>query len=287
MTLAPALTQMIVDLGHGDLLVGVTDKDTAAPPNLPVVGNYVDLDTERLLGVRPTHVLQMVPKSGGVSAGLAAMAAETGFEVAGYPYPYTVSDVLDTLHGGHGGVPGVGDVLEEPERAAAVRAAMERFFAELERATADGPRPRVLLAIGTDPIMASGPGSVNDELLRYAGGVNAAAAATVSAPTYDREALLALNPQVVLILSPGRQNVDAQAMASLVPELQELPIEAVQQGRVVLINDPATLLPSTSLPRIAAMMAKAVHPDRAAAVDALLRDYGRALKEASGEPTGR
>ncbi len=283
-TLAPALTQMAVDLGRADRLVGVTDKDTAAPEGVTVVGNFVELDTERLLTVRPTHVLQMVPAHSGVSPGLMSMAAAAGFEVVGYPYPYTIGDVLDTLDGGRDGVPGLGEVLGTPDRAATLRDAMERFFRDLEAATGAGPRPRVLLAIGTNPIMASGPGSVNDELLRHAGGTNAAATATVSAPTYDREGLVAINPQVVLILSPGRQSVDARAMALLAPELEALPIDAVRDGRVVLINDPATLLPSTSLPRIAAIMARAIHPGRAAEIDRLWDAYERVLKEVRGEP---
>lgn len=285
-TLAPALTQMVVDLGRADALVGVTDKDTAAPPGLPVVGNYVDLDHERVLTVRPTHLLQMVSKEG-ISPGLRDLAAEAGFTVVDWPYPKTLDEVAATLSGGLGGAPGVGEVLGVPEQAAAVRDAFDRFFAGLETVTRRGDRPRVLLAIGTNPLMASGPGTVHDELLHFAGGENAAEGATVTAPTFDREALLAMNPQVVLVLSPGRRNIDAAAMAALLPELEALPIDAVEHGRVVLINDPATLLPSTSLPRIATQMARAVRPELADRVDALLAEYERALKEAgrgAGEP---
>lgn len=275
-TLAPALTQMIVDLGRTDLLVGVTDKDTASPSELPIVGNYVDLDSERLLGVRPTHVLQMVPKSG-VSAGLRDLASRAGFEVHGYPYPNTIADVAEILAGRPGGMASIGEAIGEPERAARLVAGMARFFDQLRVMTADRGRPRVLLAIGTNPLMASGPGTVNDEVLAAAGGTNVAAGASVSAPTYDREGLLALDPQVILVLSPGRQSTDAQAMASLLPELRDLPVAAVRDGRVVLINDPATLLPSTSLPRIAVLFTKAVHPELGERADALLAEYGRVL----------
>lgn len=276
-TLAPALTQMVVDLGRGEALVGVTDKDTAAPAGLPVVGNFVDLDTERLLSVGPTHLLQMVSKEG--DAALTALGERGGFAVVPYRYPVAIEEVADILWregGAAGGPPSVGEVVGVPERAAALRAAMLRFFDDLGALTAGEERPRVLLAIGTNPLMASGPGTVHDGLLAYAGGVNAAAGASVTAPTYDREAVLALDPAVILVLSPGRSGSDAGAMASLVPELRALPIEAVERGRVVLINDPATLLPSTSLPRVAAAMASAIHPELRGEVSRLLAAYDAA-----------
>ena len=52
--------------------------------------------------------------------------------------------------------------------------------------------------------MASGPGTVLDEVLRMVGGENAAARRQGrSRPTYDREKLLALAPDVILLIQPG------------------------------------------------------------------------------------
>ena len=288
-TLAPALTQMVVDLGRGDLIVGVSDKDTAAPAAVPVVGNYVELDTERLVAAQPSHVLQMVSKEG-LPTSLRGLAEAAGFEVVGYAYPNSIADVADILHAeepSRSGPPDLGRLLAQHRGAELLRSAFLGFFTDLERITSKAGKPRVLLAIGTGPLMASGPGTVNDELLRYAGGVNAAADATVTAPTFDREALLAMNPQVVLVLSPGREGADAEAMATLLPELAQLPIEAVERDRVVLINDPATLLPSTSLPRIAAIMAAALHPELAAEIGGLRERYDALVEEARRARTQR
>ena len=39
-TLAPALTQMVIDLDEANALVGIAENDMVAPPGLPVVGNF-------------------------------------------------------------------------------------------------------------------------------------------------------------------------------------------------------------------------------------------------------
>lgn len=255
-TLAPALTQMVVDLGLSEALVGVAQHDMAAPPGLPIVGNFTDVDTERLLSVRPTHVLMTVGKEG-IPPRLTSLAGAGHFTLIAYPYPGSVADVARTIYDPDNGQ-SLGPALGVAEQAKALRRDMLASLEALRSLTGERPARRVLIVIGTDPLMASGPGTVHDELLGYAGGINAAASAAVTAPTYDREALLALDPQVILVLSPGRDRPGPP-----LPELAGLPIEAVREGRIVVIRDPLAMLPSTSLPRIAAEMAQAIHPELA------------------------
>ena len=69
----------------------------------------------------------------------------------------------------------------------------------------------MLMVIGVNPLMASGPGTVHDELLSYCGARNAAGNALVGAPVYDKERLLDANPGVVLFLLP-----QAAALGSIV-----------------------------------------------------------------------
>jgi ABC-type Fe3+-hydroxamate transport system substrate-binding protein len=167
--------------------------------------------------------------------------------------------------------PGLGSVLHREHEAIQLKYRMFTQLARLSALTANLDRPTVLLVIASQgTVMASGPGTVHDQLLGPAGGANAVADATVTAPEYGREMLLAVAPQVIVLLRPGDPPLEPND-----PRLDVfagLDIPAVRDGRIVLLNDPLILLPSTTLPRIAADLAKAIHPPIAEQVDQLFLD---------------
>jgi ABC-type hemin transport system substrate-binding protein len=153
----------------------------------------------------------------------------------------------------------LGRVLGQPAKAEALKLQLLQELAQIKRATADMSQPRVLVVIGLDPVMASGLGTVHDELLRYAGAVNAAAHAQVTAPTFDRESLIGMQPEVVLLLRPGDPPLGPND-----PRLATfagLAIPAVRDDRIILLNDPTAMLPSTSLVRLTGQIARAIHPN--------------------------
>lgn len=293
-TLAPALTQMLVDLGQVHLLVGIAQHDLAAPAGLPVVGNFNQVQTEAVVQLKPTHVLAMKPQAG-LPSRLQELAEAGQFRLVAYPYPATIQAVLDILarpaseqqaaSSNHAAAEPVGRLIGKAEEAQALRDKIESQLAALRQLTTGRQRPATLVAFGLEPVvMASGPGTVNDELLAIAGGRNAAAEMAVTAPTFNREALLALEPQVILLLIP-----DAPPLREDDPRLgvlRGLPIPAVREGRVHLLNDPLILLPSTNLARIAAAMAKAIHPDLASEVDRIMAEHEEAMggRAASSSP---
>jgi iron complex transport system substrate-binding protein len=288
-TLAPALTQMIRDLGQTQWLVGVAEKDFAAPGDLPVVGNFIDIDTEKLLSIRPTHVLMMGSVKG-TPAVLTELAAQGRFQLVVYAYPNSIEELGEILYDEQPVEPsaansiatevaasakatpaGLGRVLHREHEAIHLKYRMFTQLARLSALTANLDRPTVLLVIASQgTVMASGPGTVHDQLLGPAGGANAVADATVTAPEYGREMLLAVAPQVIVLLRPGDPPLEPND-----PRLDVfagLDIPALRDGRIVLLNDPLILLPSTTLPRIAADLAKAIHPRIAEQVDQLFLD---------------
>ena len=257
-TLAPAMSQILIDMGEQDQIVGIAQFDMTAAKDLPVVGNYLDINTENLLSLKPTHVLMMTGKNGTPDS-LKQLAKQFDFKLMAYAYPDTIADVNQI-------VAKMGVALQMEEKAFAAGLKMQNQLVDLFNAVAEMDAVRVLPVIGTDPVMASGSNSVIDEMIRWIGAINVAGNAPVSAPTYDREKLVTLNPDVILLLMP-----DAPALVDGLadPRLStfvDLPINAVKNKRIVLINDPLTFLPATTLPRIVRQIALAIDPQLAETV---------------------
>ena len=230
-SLLPSATLTLVESGHAGNIVGVGEHDPAAdrllPRGTPRVGSFLDVDDERLAALHPTRVI--------VPAGTDLRVPE-GAELLEQAYPRSVEEAAANI-----------ETLGGAEEAAAVRAA----FAE----AAEPGGPRVLLAFGTSPVWASGPGTVNDEVLRAAGGVNALADAAVPAVTLDEEALLGLAPDVVLLLLPGRDPEDARAeRAALKKTLEEGGVSC----RVEALVNPFVLLPGPNLPETLGLFRRAL-----------------------------
>ena len=105
---------------------------------------------------------------------------------------------------------------------------------------------------GVTPIVAAGPGSFADELLRLAGAENVVAASTrVAYPTLDLERVIALDPDVVLDAATEEHGGDQLSAAWSA-------VRAVRERRVVALGDPVVLRPGPRVGRGAAKLAEAL-----------------------------
>ncbi len=254
--LVPAMTRMLVDLGLRDRVVGVNRHDMLTGEGVPIVSSYPDVDVEKLLAANPTLVIVAATKDS-PSQRLLDLGKRKGFTVAAFPYPESVEAVAKTLYHEGTEYPSLGHSLGLAD---AARQARDQMLAELDALrgrTASLPSRSVLICFGLSPIMASGPGTVNDDLLTYVNATNAASEAVVKAPTFDREQLLAMQPDVILLVMPG-----AAPLTENDPRLsgvRDLDIPAVRDGRVHLIRADHALQPSTNLPALARLFAELIH----------------------------
>ena len=271
--LSPALSRMLIDMGEGDHLVGVAQYDDPAL-GLPVCGNYADPDIERILALEAELVITEAQSPGQpqVPARLRELEEAGVLRVVALPQMRSIQDAKDALtHLEHG----LGVVLDAPDQAAALRVQMTQQMDAITAAVAGAAptrRPRVLMLMGTSPMGAIGPGVTHDELLSRAGGINVLADAGVGYVNVDRQMLIQdLRPDVILLISPSAPPL-TEGDTRLRP-LDGLPIRAVFDDRIVLINHPQALLPSSSLPEVLAAFARAIYPERAAAIDAAMTQH--------------
>jgi iron complex transport system substrate-binding protein len=190
-SLAPNLTEIVFLLGREEALVGATRYCNVPPEakTVPRIGGIGDPDVERIVASVPDLVL--CTTDGNPREKVLAL------ERLGIP-AYCVAP--QDLEGLFAAVEGIGTLLGVPERA---RKEEEALMRPSPRAGNPGarPAPRVLFVLSTSPVIAAGEGTFLDEIVRAAGGRNAAAAWSGRYPRLSVEDLLAASPDVILVAS--------------------------------------------------------------------------------------
>lgn len=262
--MSPAITQIIIDLGRGDDIVAVGRFDPAAD-RYPVVGDLYQMDYEKLLSLNPTDLF-LQPSKDGVPTKLVRMAGDQGWALRTYEIE-SIADVKDAIYDGSGR--GVGMTLGAHYEALDL---IERIDAELlavGKATTAAPAQRVVMLVGLNPITAAGPKTFLNEMIFYAGGDNVVTSRANRYPVLDKERLLTLEPDVIVIVDPGDGSFEMPAW------LSDLAVPAVKNDRVVVLRDPNALLPSSSVGRVTAKLAKLLHPELAEQIDQAMNYAGQ------------
>ncbi|MDC0710757.1 helical backbone metal receptor [Stigmatella sp. ncwal1] len=239
-TLAPSLTEMVLALGAGSTLVGVSrfDEDKAVAA-LPRVGGFVDPSVEAVIALKPDLVL--VQPGPGNQRPVERMA-ELGVPVLLLPL-HSVADTLSALRA-------VGQALGQAKEAEALVSRFEATRARIREAAKSLPTPRVLLVYGFEPLVVAGPGSFANELLRDVGALNVAADAGSAYPVYSVERVVRARPEVV---------VDAADVDVGKDKLRALP--GVSSARWVEVPSLALLQPGPSLGKGLEELFGLVHPE--------------------------
>jgi iron complex transport system substrate-binding protein len=245
-SLAPSVTEIVFALGAGDRVVGVCGQCNypAAVARLPRVGGYLAPSVEVTLAARPDLVVA-VPSPGNREAVRAIERAGVKVLVV---QDRTLADLWASIRqvAAALGRPAAGERL-----AADVAARLDR----IRERTARLPLRRVLLVVGHSPLVAVGRGTMQDELLTMAGGVNVAADAGSAWPTISLELVVARAPEVIIDAAMGSEGAAGALFAGLTT------VPAVRDGRIVRLTSDALLRAGPRVPEAAATLAAAIHPE--------------------------
>ena len=249
-SIAPAVTEILFAIGAGDRVVGVTSNCDYPPEaaDLPKVGKYLNPNLERILDLQPDLVLAMrgTPKQP-IEA-----VRRAGVPVLAYD-PQTVDAVLDLMETfSHMVLDAPADVVAELR---------DRVDAVAEAGRALPRKPGVLCAIQLEPLYAAGPGTHIDDMIRLAGGENAAGDVDVPWPQYSLERMLEHDPEVIVTTAghiEGRNESDAQLLARLADSDIWSGFSAVGSGRVVSMHDDLLTVPAPRMVDGLEQMAEAV-----------------------------
>jgi len=253
-SITPAGTDLLVGMGAADHLVGISnfDHDRAETTGKPRVGDYQNIDWERLASLRP-QILVVQYAGDRIPTALQQRCAELDIRI--------VNLHIDPLEDIFTQTQILADAVGEAERG---RVATARLRAQLQRVRSRVAGLAVISAvIATQPsgLDLAGPGEFLDDLLKIAGGRNAAAGTGTRYPTVDRELLLQMSPQVVIQLIPdGDKTPQLVAQATRFwDSLAALP--AVQNHRVAIVTDWYCQQPGLRVGDLAEKFALILHPE--------------------------
>lgn len=244
-SLAPSVTEILFALGAGSRLVGVCGHCNwpAEVERLPRVGGYLSPSVEAVLAVRPGLVI-VVPSPGN-------REAVRAIERAGIPVLVVGDRTLANLRAA---VRAIAAAIDQPARGEALVAKIDADLDAVRRRVASLPPQRVLLVVGHRPLIVAGGGTLQDELVRVAGGTNVAADVGQAFPQIATEIVVARAPDVILDAAMGTEEGGRDLFAPLTS------VPAVANGRVLAVAPDALFRAGPRVGEAAAALATAIHP---------------------------
>ncbi|KAB0492732.1 cobalamin-binding protein [Pseudomonas vancouverensis] len=242
-SLAPSLSEIVVELGSADLLVGVLDagERPAELKNLPSVGRYGQLDMERLLSLKPDLLL--------LWPGSVAPAQREQLKRLNIPTyvaePHSLNQLATQIED-------IAAALGRPERGVALAGDLRRRLEELrQRYRRDEPL-RVFYQVWDRPLYTVGGEQIISDALEVCGGRNVFAELKLPAPQVSVEAVLQRNPEVIL----------ASEQAQLDAWKAWPQVAAVEQQQLRLVTDKGLERPSGQMIEATAKLCQLIAPER-------------------------
>ena len=242
---SPGATEILFAIGAGDRVVAA-DEFSDYPPeaqDLPRLA-YSGPDPERALALEPDLVL------------MASQQREQVGQFRGLGMTVLYLREPEALEGVFGAVEQLGAITGERARADALAASMRGRVEAVAAAVAGaGEEPRVFFELTAD-LYTAGPGTFVGELLTLARGRNVAEGALTPFPQLGAEAVIAADPQVVLLADAEWGETPEKVCAR--PGWDA--ITACREGRVHPVDGDLTSRPGPRIVDGLEQVARLLHP---------------------------
>lgn len=187
--LAPHLTEMMFAVGAGDRLVGQVSHSEypAEAKNVPLVGDNLHVDLERVIALKPDLLVVWLHGSAGPQ--LEALR-KLGIPLY-YSEPHTLEQIEDTLLR-------LGRLVGSESRANQVAEGMRENLHKLALRYARQPTVRVFYQVWDKPLYTLNGKHFVSDVIRLCGGENIFSELATTAPVVSVEAVLEENPEAVI-----------------------------------------------------------------------------------------
>ena len=255
---APSFTETVYAIGAGDRVVGVSvhchfPKEVEA---VAKVGSYIRPNIEAIVRLKPDLVL-VHKEQREVGAQLNRLGITT--------LALTNTSLDDTFTS----IREVGAVLGMTAQAGRLEQSIRGRLEALRRTTSEQPRKRLLFVVGRTPgrlegLVAVGKGSFLNELIAIAGGRNALADSLVTYPRISVEAVLRIDPDVIVDMGDMADTVgvtEAHKQDVLKLWQRQADLKAVRSGRVYAVAADIFVVPGPRIAEAAEAFAKMLHQE--------------------------
>jgi iron complex transport system substrate-binding protein len=251
---SPAVTEMLYGIGAFDRVVAVTDYCLYPPQArlLPKVGGWATPSVEKVAGFRPDLVVLSDAQSPFLETPLTQLGIPTAIARS-----QTVKDAFAAIAT-------LGKATGNEQQAERLIAETKAALDRVQRRAAGLGRPSVLCVVDRTPgtlrdLYTATQGSFLADLIGIAGGKTVGGESRLGYGKLSQEALLTINPDIVLDIMPASQTnggADPEAAWHELPE-----ISAVRRGRVYVVGEEFVPHDSQMIAKTAALFARLLHPE--------------------------
>jgi iron complex transport system substrate-binding protein len=253
-SLSPSTTEILHGVGAFPRVVGVSQYCTYPPEvaKLPRVGGWQTSDVEKILALHPDLVVLTDAQAPFISDRLSAF----GIHFIAVPSE-SLADVFSAIRS-------IGEATGNQAKASILTRDMHASLDALRAKTERLPRRTVLLSVSRTPgtlsdlYVATG-GSYLIDLVEIAGGQSVVEPAQRGYEKISKEAILTLNPEVIIDLVHGSKARFGEHAADVWNDLPEL--RAVREKHVYPVDDQFIPHPSQFVTRTAEAFAHIIHPE--------------------------
>jgi iron complex transport system substrate-binding protein len=253
LSLAPAATEILFDLGLGERVVGVTEYCSWPPEagQKTNIGDMMHVNMEVVASLKPDLVL------------LSNMNEPLRDRIEAFGIPVIIvyqddfAQICDSMLR-VGVVCGIADIAERRVKE------LRKEARDLSAKETSSEKKRVLIVVGRDAedtsfkgMYVAGPRSFYENLLAEAGTVNAFTR-NVPYANISREGLMRIDPDIIIELvgEHGMTNVDSNSILAQWSKLTD--VRAAREGRVGVIRGDFTLRAGPRYPRILEAFSKII-----------------------------
>lgn len=254
-SMAPSVTETLFALGLGDRVIGVS-RFCNYPPEAaakPRIGGLFDPNFEAIVAARPDLIVMLD----------GSLQNQPAFDKLGLP---TLVVCHKNIDGILASVLQTGQACGVPQKGEAIVADLKARIKRVQEKIAGRPHPRVMFAVERtlgagkiqDVYIAGADGHL-DAIIAMAGGQNAYQG-NLRFPVISSEGILKINPEVIIDMVPRLlAGADHQTIASDWQQLAQ--VDAVQHGRVYVLDDDYVSIPGPRFILFVEKLAKLIHPE--------------------------